>query len=182
MKKFIESLSNVWKIEELKNRILVTLGLLLVYRFGAQVTLPGIDATKLNGLTDQTKEGIGWLIDVFTGGAFSQASVFALGIMPYISASIVVQLMGIAVPYLQKLQKDGESGRKKMNQITRWLTIVITLVQAPGYIFNLYRTLPGDAFLSNVNPGLISPFAFQFLSVVILVSGTIFAMWLGENY
>lgn len=181
MKKFIESLSNVWKIEELKNRILVTLGLLLVYRFGAQVTLPGIDATKLNGLTDQTKEGIGWLIDVFTGGAFSQASVFALGIMPYISASIVVQLMGIAVPYLQKLQKDGESGRKKMNQITRWLTIVITLVQAPGYIFNLYRTLPGEAFLSNVNPGLISPFAFQFLSVVILVSGTIFAMWLGEK-
>ena len=181
MKKFIESLSNAWKIEELKNRILVTLGLLLVYRFGAQVTLPGIDATKLNGLTDQTKEGIGWLIDVFTGGAFSQASVFALGIMPYISASIVVQLMGIAVPYLQKLQKDGESGRKKMNQITRWLTIVITLVQAPGYIFNLYRTLPGEAFLSNVNPGLISPFAFQFLSVVILVSGTIFAMWLGEK-
>jgi preprotein translocase subunit SecY len=107
-----------------------------VYRFGAQVTLPGIDATKLTNLTNQTDEGIGWLINVFTGGAFSQASVFALGIMPYISASIVVQLMGIAVPYLQKLQKDGESGRKKINQITRWLTILITLVQGPGYIYN----------------------------------------------
>lgn len=176
MKKFIESLSNAWKIEELKNRILVTLGLLLVYRFGAQVTLPGIDATKLNGLTDQTKEGIGWLIDVFTGGAFSQASVFALGIMPYISASIVVQLMGIAVPYLQKLQKDGESGRKKMNQITRWLTIVITLVQAPGYIYNLNRTLPKDAFLLGFDS---APFLIS--SVIILVTGTIFAMWLGEK-
>ena len=159
MKKFIESLQNVWKIEELKNRILITLGFLLVYRFGAQVTLPGIDATKLQGLTDQTDKGIGWLIDVFTGGAFSQASVFALGIMPYISASIVVQLMGIAIPYLQKLQKEGESGRKKMNQITRWLTIGITLVQGPGYIYNLYRTLPGDAFLLGFNS-----FSFLFIN------------------
>ncbi|MCL9809151.1 preprotein translocase subunit SecY [Flavobacterium luminosum] len=176
MKKFIESLQNVWKIEELRNRILITLGFLLVYRFGAQVTLPGIDATKLQGLTDQTDKGIGWLIDVFTGGAFSQASVFALGIMPYISASIVVQLMGIAVPYLQKLQKEGESGRKKMNQITRWLTIGITLVQGPGYIYNLYRTLPADAFLLGFNS-----FAFLFSSVIILTTGTIFAMWLGEK-
>ncbi|MFC4817430.1 MULTISPECIES: preprotein translocase subunit SecY [unclassified Flavobacterium] len=176
MKKFIESLQNVWKIEELRNRILITLGFLLVYRFGAQVTLPGIDATKLQGLTDQTEKGIGWLIDVFTGGAFSQASVFALGIMPYISASIVVQLMGIAIPYLQKLQKEGESGRKKMNQITRWLTIGITLVQGPGYIYNLYRTLPGDAFLLGFNS-----FAFLFSSVLILTTGTIFAMWLGEK-
>jgi preprotein translocase subunit SecY len=176
MKKFIESLQNVWKIEELRNRILITLGFLLVYRFGAQVTLPGIDATKLQGLTDQTDKGIGWLIDVFTGGAFSQASVFALGIMPYISASIVVQLMGIAIPYLQKLQKEGESGRKKMNQITRWLTIGITLVQGPGYIYNLYRTLPADAFLLGFNS-----FAFLFSSVLILTTGTIFAMWLGEK-
>lgn len=176
MKKFIESFQNVWKIEELKNRILITLGFLLVYRFGAQVTLPGIDATKLQGLTDQTDKGIGWLIDVFTGGAFSQASVFALGIMPYISASIVVQLMGIAIPYLQKLQKEGESGRKKMNQITRWLTIGITLVQGPGYIYNLYRTLPGDAFLLGFNS-----FSFLFSSVIILTTGTIFAMWLGEK-
>lgn len=176
MKKFIDSLVNVWKIEELKNRILLTLGLLLVYRFGAQVTLPGIDATKLGNLTSQTDQGIGWLIDVFTGGAFSQASIFALGIMPYISASIVVQLMGIAVPYLQKLQKDGESGRKKINQITRWLTIAITLVQGPGYIYNLYSTLPPDAFLLGFNS-----FQFLFSAVLILVTGTIFAMWLGEK-
>ncbi|RWX02336.1 preprotein translocase subunit SecY [Flavobacterium cerinum] len=176
MKKFFEAFANVWKIEELKNRILVTLGLLLVYRFGAHVTLPGIDATQLNKLSDQTQEGIGWLIDVFTGGAFSQASVFALGIMPYISASIVVQLMGIAVPYLQKLQKEGESGRKKINQITRWLTIAITLVQGPGYIYNLYRTLPQEAFLLSSDS-----FPFLFSSVVILTTGTIFAMWLGEK-
>jgi preprotein translocase subunit SecY len=176
MKKFIDSFINVWKIEELKNRILLTLGLLLVYRFGAQVTLPGIDATKLTNLTNQTNEGIGWLINVFTGGAFSQASVFALGIMPYISASIVVQLMGIAVPYLQKLQKDGESGRKKINQITRWLTILITLVQGPGYIYNLYNTLPGEAFMLGAGS-----FPFLFSSVLILVTGTIFAMWLGEK-
>ncbi|WP_300568219.1 preprotein translocase subunit SecY [Flavobacterium sp.] len=176
MKKFIESLQNVWKIEELKNRILITLGFLLVYRFGAQIPLPGIDASKLESLTDQTSNGIGWLINAFTGGAFSKASIFALGIMPYISASIVVQLMGIAIPYLQKLQKEGESGRKKMNQITRWLTIGITLVQGPGYIYNLYRTLPGDAFLLGFNS-----FSFLFSSVIILATGTIFAMWLGEK-
>jgi preprotein translocase subunit SecY len=181
MKKFIESLINVWKIEELKNRILITLGILLVYRFGAQVTLPGIDATQLAGLAGQTKEGIGSILDMFTGGAFSQASVFALGIMPYISASIVVQLMGIAIPYLQKLQSDGESGRKKINQITRWLTIGITLVQGPTYIYNLYRTLPANAFMHNVNSSAVSESGFVFLSVVILVTGTIFAMWLGEK-
>jgi preprotein translocase subunit SecY len=176
MKKFIESLVNVWKIEELKNRILITLGILLVYRFGAHVTLPGIDATQLTGLAGQTKEGIGSVLDMFTGGAFSKASVFALGIMPYISASIVVQLMGIAIPYLQKLQSDGESGRKKINQITRWLTIGITLVEGPGYIYNLYRTLPSGAFLLGFDS-----FEFLFSSVVILVTGTIFAMWLGEK-
>lgn len=176
MKKFIESFVNVWKIEELKNKILITLGMLVVYRFGAQVTLPGIDATKLQNLSTQTDQGIGWLINVFTGGAFSQASVFALGIMPYISASIVVQLMGIAIPYLQKLQKDGESGRKKINQITRWLTIGITLLQGPGYIYNLYKQLPADAFLLGFNS-----FSFIFSSVIILTTGTIFAMWLGEK-
>jgi preprotein translocase subunit SecY len=176
MKKFFESIANIWKIEELKNRILLTFGLLLVYRFGAHVTLPGIDATQLTGLAGQTKQGIGSILDMFTGGAFSKASVFALGIMPYISASIVVQLMGIAIPYLQKLQKDGESGRKKINQITRWLTIGITLVQAPGYIYNLYRTLPSNAFLLGFDS-----FSFLFSSVIILVSGTIFAMWLGEK-
>ena len=176
MKKFFESFLNVWKIEELKNRILLTLLLLLVYRFGAHVTLPGIDATQLNSLAGQTDKGIGSILDMFTGGAFSKASVFALGIMPYISASIVVQLMGIAIPYLQKLQKDGESGRKKLNQITRWLTIAITLVQGPGYIYNLYRTLPQNAFLLPFDS-----FAFLFSSVLILTTGTIFAMWLGEK-
>jgi len=176
MKNFIESFKNVWKIEELKNRILFTLGLLLVYRFGAHVTLPGIDATQLGGLAGQTNKGIGSILDMFTGGAFSKASVFALGIMPYISASIVVQLMGIAIPYLQKLQKDGESGRKKLNQITRWLTIGITLLQGPGYIYNLYRTIPSSAFLLGFNS-----FSFLFSSVLILTTGTIFAMWLGEK-
>ncbi len=176
MKNFIDSFRNVWKIEELKNRILWTLGLLVIYRFGAQVTLPGIDATQLGGLAGQTKDGIGSILDMFTGGSFSKASVFALGIMPYISASIVVQLMGIAIPYLQKLQKDGESGRKKINQITRWLTIGITLLQGPGYIYNLYRTLPSSAFLLGFDS-----FSFLFSSVLILTTGTIFAMWLGEK-
>lgn len=176
MKNFIESFKNVWKIEELRNRIFFTLGLLLVYRFGAHVTLPGIDATQLSGLAGQTDKGIGSILDMFTGGAFSKASVFALGIMPYISASIVVQLMGIAIPYLQKLQKDGESGRKKLNQITRWLTIGITLLQGPGYIYNLYRTIPSSAFLLGFDS-----FSFLFSSVLILTTGTIFAMWLGEK-
>ena len=176
MKKFIESLVNIWKIEELKNRIILTLGILIVYRFGAHVTLPGIDATQLTGLAGQTKSGLGSIIDMFSGGAFSKASVFALGIMPYISASIVVQLMGIAIPYLQKLQSDGESGRKKINQITRWLTIGISLIQGPSYIYNLYQQLPSTAFLLGFNS-----IEFVFSSVIILTTGTIFAMWLGEK-
>lgn len=173
--KFINTIKNIWKIEELKNRILVTLGLLLVYRFGAQVVLPGIDASQLSNLANQTDGGLLGLLNAFTGGAFSNASVFALGIMPYISASIVVQLMGIAVPYLQKLQKEGESGRRKINQITRWLTIAITLVQGPGYIYNLFATLPSSAFL------LGNEVTFVVSSVIILATGTIFAMWLGEK-
>lgn len=173
--KFINTLKNIWKIEELRNRILITLGFLAVYRFGAQVVLPGIDASQLQGLADQTDGGILGLLNAFTGGAFSNASVFALGIMPYISASIVVQLMGIAVPYLQKLQKEGESGRKKITQITRWLTIAITLVQGPGYIMNLFGILPDEAFL------LGSGFTFIASSVIILTTGCIFAMWLGEK-
>ncbi len=176
MKNFIETFKNIWKIEELKNKILFTLLMLVVYRFGSHVTLPGIDAAQLGGLEGQTKEGIGSILDMFTGGSFSKASVFALGIMPYISASIVVQLMGIAIPYLQKLQKDGESGRKKLNQITRWLTIGITLLQGPGYIYNLYRTIPNSAFLLGFDS-----FSFLFSSVLILTTGTIFAMWLGEK-
>src|SRR5690606_21627883 len=142
-----------------------------VNRLGAQVPLRGIDATKLRALSDQTDQGRGWLINVFTGGAFSQPTIFALGIMPYISASIVDQLMRIAVPYLQKLQNDGESGRKKTNQITRWLTIGITLVQGPGYIYNLYKQLPPDAFLLGFDS-----FSFLFSSVLILTTGTVFAM------
>jgi len=173
--KFINTIKNIWKIEELKNRILVTLGLLLVYRFGAQVVLPGIDAAQLSNLASQTDSGLLGLLNAFTGGAFSNASVFALGIMPYISASIVVQLMGIAVPYLQKLQKEGESGRRRINQITRWLTIAITLVQGPGYIYNLFATLPQSAFLLGDN------LTFIVSSVIILTTGTIFAMWLGER-
>ena len=174
--KFIETLKNIWKITELKDRILLTLGLLLVYRFGAQVVLPGIDASQLGGLAASTDEGLLGLLNAFTGGAFANASVFALGIMPYISASIVVQLMGIAIPYLQKLQKEGESGRKKINQITRWLTIAICLVQAPGYLASLPSLgIPSSAFL--LGTGTL----FYVSSVLILVTGCVFAMWLGEK-
>ncbi|MEW7279953.1 preprotein translocase subunit SecY [Aquimarina sp. 2201CG1-2-11] len=173
--KFIDTIKNIWKIEELKNRILVTLGLLLVYRFGAQVVLPGVDASELANLGTQAQDGLLGLLNAFTGGAFANASVFALGIMPYISASIVVQLMGIAIPYLQKLQKEGESGRKKINQITRWLTIAITLVQGPGYIYNLFATLPAEAFV------VPNQTVFVVSSVIIISTGCIFAMWLGEK-
>ena len=174
--KFIESIKNVWKIEELRNRIIVTLGLLLVYRFGAQVVLPGIDASQLGGIAEKTNGGLLGLLNAFTGGAFANASVFALGIMPYISASIVVQLMGIAIPYLQKLQKEGASGQKKINQITRWLTIAICLLQAPGYLASLPALgIPQSAFLLGTGP------LFYFSSVTILVTGCIFAMWLGEK-
>ena len=177
MKKFIENLTNIWKIEELKNRIILTLGILLVYRFGAHIVLPGIDSAQLHELANRTSGG--GLLDIlnaFTGGAFSNASVFALGIMPYISASIVVQLMGIAIPYLQKLQKEGESGRRKINQITRWLTIAICIVQAPVYLYGINRLgVPDSAFLLGKGLNFIVP------AVLILVTGTIFAMWLGEK-
>ena len=175
--KFIETLKNVWKIEELRNRIILTLGMLLVYRFGAQVVLPGIDADMLAQFAGKFDSGgIGGLLNAFTGGAFANASVFALGIMPYISASIVVQLMQIAVPYLQKLQKEGESGRKKINQITRWLTIGICLVQAPSYLAGLPAMgVPAEAFVMGQS------LMFYVSSVIILLTGTIFAMWLGEK-
>ncbi len=175
MKKFLETLRAIWEIKELRTKILFTLGLILVYRFGAQVTLPGIDPAKLASLANQTSgNALLDLLNQFTGGAFSKASVFALGVMPYISASIVVQLMGVAVPYIQKLQKSGESGRKKITQITRYLTIAITLVQGPGYLYNLHNVLPRDAFL--LPDSLFVP-----ASIIILSSGTIFAMWLGEK-
>ncbi len=173
---FIKTLKDIWKIEELKNKILLTIGLIAVYRFMAQVALPGIDPLQLTALKEGTSDGLLGLLNAFTGGAFSRASIMALGIMPYISASIVVQLMGIAIPYLQKLQKDGESGRKKITQITRWLTIAITLVQAPTYITAIKTGfgLPPEAFL-------VSGVTFWISSIILLTAGTIFAMWLGER-
>jgi len=177
MKKFIETILNIYNIEELRGRILTTLTLLLVYRLGAQVVLPGIDSVQLAELANRTDGGgLLGILNAFTGGAFANASVFALGIMPYISASIVVQLMGIAVPYLQKLQKEGESGNKKRTQITRWLTILICVVQAPAYLFGLSALgVPDSAFVIGRGP------IFMISSVIILVTGTIFAMWLGEK-
>lgn len=176
MKKFIETISNIWKIEELRQRIILTLGLLLVYRFGAQIVLPGIDTAQLAQLNTATQDGILGILNAFTGGAFANASVFALGIMPYISASIVVQLMGIAIPYLQKLQKEGESGRKTINQITRWLTIGICIVQAPAYLYGLGALgVPDSAFVLGKGLDFIVP------AVIILVTGCVFAMWLGEK-
>lgn len=174
--KLINTLRDIWKIEELKQKLLLTLGLIAVYRFMAQVPLPGIDPLQLTALKDQTSDGLLGLLNAFTGGAFSRASIMALGIMPYISASIVVQLMGIAVPYLQKLQKDGESGRKKITQITRWLTIGITLVQGPTYITAIKTQfgLPQEAFL-------VTGLTFWVSSMILLTAGTIFAMWLGER-
>ena len=149
---------------------------MVVYRLAAQIPLPGIDPSQLAGIANKTQDGLLGLLNAFTGGAFAKASVMALGIMPYISASIVVQLMGIAVPYLQKLQKEGESGRKKINQITRWLTIAILLIQAPAYIVSLPTLgIPESAFLLGHGP------LFYFSSILLLTTGTVFAMWLGEK-
>ncbi|MCY4161406.1 MAG: preprotein translocase subunit SecY [Flavobacteriaceae bacterium] len=177
MKKFFEVFVNIYRIKELRDKILLTLGLLLVYRVGAQIVLPGIDSQQMAALGDRAGGGdLLGLLNMFTGGAFAKASVFALGIMPYISASIVVQLMQIGVPYLQKLQKEGESGRKRITQITRWLTILICVVQAPTYLFGLSALgVPDSAFILGRSP------MFVFSSTVILVTGTIFAMWLGEK-
>lgn len=171
MRSFIETLKNIYKIEDLRARILYTLGILLIYRLGTKVVLPGVDPTALEGLKNQTEGGVMSLLDMFSGGAFSNASVFALGIMPYISASIIIQLLGIAVPYFQRLQREGESGRRKMNQITRYLTLAILLLQGPGYIANLNAQAP-EAF----SPGFSS-----IAAVIILAAGTMFVMWLGER-
>ena len=176
MKKFIQTIKDIWSIDELKSKILLTLGLMAVYRFMAQVTLPGIDPQQLTQLGDKTSDGLLGLLSAFTGGAFLRASIMALGIMPYISASIVVQLMGIAVPYLQKLQKDGESGRNKINQITRWLTIGITIVQGGAYLTSLPSLgIPAEAYLLGQG-GM-----FWISSMILLTAGTVFAMWLGER-
>ncbi len=171
--KLVETIHNIWKIEDLKSRILTTLGFLLVYRLGSFVVLPGIDPAKLAGLSQQTREGVMGLLDMFSGGAFSNASIFALGIMPYISASIVVQLLGMAIPYFQKLQREGESGRRKINQITRYLTVIILLVQAPGYLANLANQAGGAIVESG--------WSFNVTSTIILTAGTMFVMWLGER-
>ncbi len=174
MKAFINTLKNIYKIEDLRSRILYTLGILLIYRLGSFVTLPGVDPAQLENLRAQTADGVLGLLDMFSGGAFSNASIFALGIMPYISASIVIQLLGIAVPYFQKLQKEGESGRRKINQLTRYLTLLILVVQAPGYLANLHAQLPESAFV-------LKGVFFTVSSVIILTSGTMFVMWLGER-
>jgi preprotein translocase subunit SecY len=172
--KFIQTIKNIFKIEDLRARILYTLAIVALYRLGKYVTLPGIDPSMLENLRSQTSSGIMGLLDMFSGGAFSQASVFALGIMPYISASIVIQLLGIVFPYFQKLQKEGESGRRKMNQYTRYLTVGILVLQAPTYLANLHAILPASAFV-------LQGWFFRVSSVIILTAGTIFVMWLGEK-
>ncbi len=175
MKRLLEILKTIYKIEDLRNKILITLGFIVVYRFGAHVVIPGLDPMMLENLQKQSSTGLMSLLNMFSGGAFANASIFALGIMPYISASIVVQLLGMAVPYFQKLQREGESGRNKMNQITRYLTIAILLFQAPAYLANLHYQLPPQAFV-------VSGFwAFNLPAILMLTTGTIFVMWLGER-
>lgn len=176
MKKLIDTIRNIFKIEELRRRILYTLGILLIYRLGSFVVIPGINPEALSGLQKQTSDGILGLLDIFSGGAFSNASIFALGIMPYISASIVIQLLGIAIPYFQKLQKEGESGRRKINQWTRFLTIGILLLQGPAYLINLHSILQPSAFV--LGPGSV---LFTVVATVVLIAGTMFVMWLGEK-
>ena len=182
--KFIDTLKNIYKIEELRKRILFTLGLLLIYRLGSFVTLPGVDHDALAKMTeafadDQSLLG---LLNVFSGGAFSQASIFALGVMPYITASIIIQLLGIMVPYIRKMQREGESGRRKMNQWTRFLTIAVLLLQAPAYLstqlingYNVVDPACSGSFLGIANGQFIIP------AVIVLIAGTMFIMWLGEK-
>ena len=175
MKKFITTLKNIWSIEELRNKILFTLLLLFIYRLGSYIVLPGIDPNKLANLHNSTKGGMLGLLDAFVGGAFSKASIFALGIMPYISASIFMQLMTILVPQMAKVQKEGESGRKKINQWTRYLTVIVTAFQAAAYIGYLKSPANAEALIPAYG-------AFFWVStVVILTVGTLFVMWLGEK-
>ena len=179
-KKLRENIRNIFKIEELRKRITYTILIILIYRFGSYVVLPGIDPNQLAELQNQSSSGLLGLLNMFSGGAFANASVFALGIMPYITASIIVQLLGMAIPYFQRLQKEGESGRRKINQITRYLTVIIVGVQAPGYIANLRAQLPSEAIYPFVAGG--SPTLFFWISsVIILIAGTLFVMWLGER-
>ena len=180
MKKFIQTIKNIFKIEELRNRIGYTLLLLLVYRLGSFIVLPGIDASQLANMQDFAQEGLVGLLDMFSGGAFGNASIFALGVMPYISASIVIQLLGVFVPYFRKLQMEGESGRRKMNQYTRYLTILSLCIQGPAYMAALHQQVPASAFVA-VNQLGWSNFWFNLVSTLILIGGTMFVMWLGER-
>ena len=180
MKKFIETIKNIFKIEELRKRLVYTFLLILVYRLGCFVVLPGIDASMLAGLQSTTQDGLVGLLNMFSGGAFGNASIFALGVMPYISASIVIQLLGVFVPYFRKLQMEGESGRKKMNQMTRWLTIVIICIQGPAYMAAVHNQIPAAAFVA-VNQLGWSNFMFNIVSTLILMAGSMFVMWLGER-
>ena len=175
MKKFIETLKNIWKIEDLRSRILLTLAFVAIYRLGSFVVLPGINPGMLDQLQSQTQGGLMSLLDMFSGGAFSNASIFALGIMPYISASIVMQLLAVAVPYFQKMQREGESGRKKISMYTRYLTVAILLFQAPSYLINL-KMQSGAALATG-----ISWTAFTITSTLILAAGSMFILWLGER-
>lgn len=174
MRALIQTIKNIAKIEDLRYRIGYTIFILLIYRLGSYIVLPGIDPGQLSALKQQTSDGVMGLLNMFSGGSFSRASIFALGIMPYISASIVIQLLGIAIPYFQRLQREGESGRRKINQITRYLTVAILIMQAPAYLKNLQVQLPASAFV-------LKGTFFWFSSVVILTSGTMFIMWLGER-
>ena len=175
MKKFIETLKNCWKIEELRQLILITIAFVAIYRNGSYLVLPGIDPSMLEKLQSQTSGGLMSLLDMFSGGAFSNASIFALGIMPYISASIVMQLLAVAVPYFQKMQREGESGRKKINWYTRILTVAILLFQAPSYLMNLKMQAYG-ALSSGIDWSV-----FMIPATVILAAGSMFILWLGER-
>ena len=174
--RFVDTIKNIWKIEDLRQRLVVTFLLILVYRVGCFVSLPGIDPNVLAGLKSQTSSGLMQLLDMFSGGAFSQASIFALGIMPYITASIVIQLLGMVLPSFQKMQREGESGRMKINQYTRYLTVLILLMQAPAYLFNL------QAQVNGAQAGAISLgwWDVTYMTIV-LAGGSMFIMWLGER-
>ena len=185
MKKLIQTIKNIFKIEELRTRILYTLALVVIYRLGSFIVLPGIDASLVaqSAFAQRSSEGLMGLLNMFSGGAFGSASIFALGVMPYISASIVIQLLGVFVPYFRKLQMEGESGRRKMNQYTRFLTIAIICIQGPAYIAALNSQsagIPAEAFVA-VNQLGWSQFLFNLVSTVILLGGTMFVMWLGER-
>jgi preprotein translocase subunit SecY len=181
MKRFINTLKNIYRIEDLRKRILYTLFIMLIYRLGAHIVLPGINPGSLAQFSSDAREGLMGMLDLFSGGAFSNASIFALGVMPYISASIMIQLMTLAVPYFQRLQKEGESGRKKINQITRYLTIAVVCVQAPAYIANITNQFAYAVSPTMIGTTILGFSAFSLTAFLLLISGTLFIMWLGER-